>query len=157
MNTSYPSLQILPAQECDLQVILDLQYLAYQSEATLLGNPKIPPLTQTLNEVKEEFKKGVILKAVGDDKKILGSVRAYSQENTLYIGKLLVHPNKQRQGIGSKLLTSIEQLFPHQRYELFTSAKSSKNITLYMSLGYTIFKEQQSSEGLTFIFLEKNT
>lgn len=51
------SIDITKAQEPDLQEILDLQYLAYQSEAKLLNNPHIPPLTQTLQEVQTEFKK----------------------------------------------------------------------------------------------------
>jgi len=35
----------------DLQEILRLQHLAYQSEVNLLGNKDIPPLKQTLDEV----------------------------------------------------------------------------------------------------------
>ena len=35
----------------DLQEILQLQYLSYQSEAALFGSRDIPPLKQTLDEV----------------------------------------------------------------------------------------------------------
>lgn len=52
------------AQKDDLNEILELQYLAYQSEAKLFGNMDIPPLKQTLEEVYDEFNKGVILKAI---------------------------------------------------------------------------------------------
>ena len=48
----------------DLQEILNLQYLAYQSEATLLGNYNIPPLKQTLDEMIAEYHRGTILKMV---------------------------------------------------------------------------------------------
>ena len=41
----------------DLQDILQLQYLAYQSEAALFNKEDIPPLKQTLDEVVEEFYK----------------------------------------------------------------------------------------------------
>ena len=54
------------AQKYDLNEILELQYLAYQSEAKLFGNMDIPPLKQTLEEVYDEFNKGVILKAIID-------------------------------------------------------------------------------------------
>ncbi|WP_295084445.1 hypothetical protein [Ruminococcus sp.] len=40
---------ILKAQKDDLQEILQLQYLAYQSEADLFGSRDIPPLKQTLD------------------------------------------------------------------------------------------------------------
>lgn len=57
---------IKKAQKEDLKEILDLQYLAYQSEAKLFGNMEIPPLKQTIEEVYEEFQKGTILKAVDE-------------------------------------------------------------------------------------------
>ena len=55
---------IKKAQKEDLEKILGLQYLAYQSEAKLFGNMDIPPLKQTIEEVYDEFQKGTILKAV---------------------------------------------------------------------------------------------
>ena len=53
---------IKKAQKEDLEKILELQYLAYQSEAKLFGNMDIPPLKQTIEEVYDEFHKGIILK-----------------------------------------------------------------------------------------------
>ena len=37
-----------------MEKILQLQYLAYQSEAALFGTKDIPPLKQTLEEVRQE-------------------------------------------------------------------------------------------------------
>lgn len=51
-----------------MQEILDLQYLAYQSEAKLFNNPDIPPLKQTLADIENEYQKGIILKALNDKK-----------------------------------------------------------------------------------------
>lgn len=42
---------VVRAEKRDLQKILDLQYLAYQSEARLFDNQDIPPLKQTLADV----------------------------------------------------------------------------------------------------------
>lgn len=149
-------MMIIEAEKEDLQEILDLQYLAYQSEAALLNNSHIPPLLQTLGEVEEEFERGVILKAREEDNVIIGSVRAYSQAGTLYIGKLIVRPDRQGQKIGTNLLIEIERVCPHKRYELFTSSKSVRNIQLYERLGYKIFREQSVMNDLRFIYLEKN-
>ena len=55
-------MNITKAELKDLQEILDLQYLAYQSEAQLFNNKDIPPLKETLEELTEEFNKGIILK-----------------------------------------------------------------------------------------------
>ncbi len=145
------------ADKQDLCAILNLQYLAYQSEAMLCNNPKIPPLTQTLQEVEQEFIKGIFLKALNEKDEIVGSVRAYSANGTLYIGKLIVRPDLQGQGIGTILLKEMEGRFPHKRYELFTSSKSARNIKLYERLGYLAFKEQEVTTDLKFIYLEKWT
>ena len=118
-------------------------------------NQDIPPLKQTLTDVENEFQKGIILKALDEDKTIIGSVRAFCDNGTVYIGKLMVHPKMQKKGIGTKLLLEIENEYPNQRYELFTSTRSEKNIALYQKLGYKIFDEEQVTEELRFVYMEK--
>lgn len=146
---------IVRAEKRDLQNILDLQYLAYQSEARLFDSQDIPPLKQTLTDVEDEYQKGIIIKALDEDKTIIGSVRAFCDNGTVYIGKLMVHPSKQGQGIGTRLLIEMEKQYPNQRYELFTSTKSEKNIALYQKLGYKSFAEEQVTEELRFVYMEK--
>ena len=143
------------AEEADLQKILDLQYWAYQSEARLVGSFDIPPLKQTLDDLHREYEQGIILKAVDEKGTIIGSVRAYGKDKTVYIGKLMVSPEMQGGGIGTKLLLAIEQEYPNHRCELFTSDKSKRNITLYQRLGYGIFAEKAVVEDLKFVYMEK--
>jgi len=147
---------ITKADKTDLKIILELQYLAYQSEAKLLNNYEIPPLKQTYDEAEREYIKGVFLKAVDENQTIIGSVRAYIEDNTAFISKLIVHPDKQGQGIGTKLLLAIERECPVARFELYTSDKSVRNIKLYERCGYVRFKEQRISDDLNFVYLEKN-
>lgn len=147
-------MKIDQACTCDLPEIWELQRLAYQSEAILLNNFSIPPLTQTLNEVEIEFQNGVFLKAL-EDSRIIGSVRGYVKDATLYIGKLIVHPDFRGKGIGTSLLAAIEGLYPACRYELFTSEKSEKNLRLYERQGYRRFAEKSISPELLFVYLEK--
>jgi len=147
-------IDIVKAQEDDLAEILQLQYLAYQSEARLFGSGDIPPLRQTLDELKDEFRRGIILKAT-EGHSIVGSVRAYCENGSAYIGKLMVHPDMQRNGIGSKLLSEMEKQYAGMRYELFTSTKSISNIRLYEKLGYRIFREEAVTEELRFVYMEK--
>lgn len=145
---------ITKAEYDDLREILELQYLAYQSEADLFGSRDIPPLRQTLDDVIDEFNNGLILKMVVDDK-IIGSVRAVEKGDTVYIGKLMVHPDFRRKGFGTKLLSEIESRFPDKRYELFTSTKSTDNIRLYQRSGYTVFDSRVFNDEITFVYLEK--
>lgn len=146
---------ILKANKNDLQEILQLQYLAYQSEADLFGSRDIPPLKQTLDEVIEEYNSGVILKMTDDNNIIIGSVRAQERDGTVYIGKLMVHPDHRRKGCGITLLCEIEKCFPNKRYELFTSKRSIDNIRLYQKLGYKIFANKAVNDELEFVYMEK--
>ena len=147
--------EIKKAEHSDLKELLQLQYLAYQSEADLFGSRDIPPLKQTLGEVIEEWGSGVILKMVDDNNTIIGSVRAQERDGTVYIGKLMVHPEHRHKGYGTMLLCEIEKCFPDKRYELFTSTRSLDNIRLYQKLGYTIFARKAVNDELEFVYMEK--
>ncbi|MCC8193144.1 MAG: GNAT family N-acetyltransferase, partial [Deltaproteobacteria bacterium] len=68
---------------------------------------------------------------------------------------LMVSPEHQRQGYGSRLLAAIETAWPHQRYELFTSDRSIANIRLYEKTGYRFFREKLIRPGLRFVYMEK--
>ncbi|MBO4495285.1 MAG: GNAT family N-acetyltransferase [Clostridiales bacterium] len=150
------SFTITKAAHEDLEEILQLQYLAYQSEAALFGNKDIPPLKETLEEVVAEFEHGIILKMVDENGKIIGSVRAKKEKGTAYIGKLMVHPDHRRKGYGKRLLLEIEKYYPGARYELFTSTRSVDNIRLYESIGYREFDRRAVDDELIFVFMEKS-
>jgi ribosomal protein S18 acetylase RimI-like enzyme len=135
--------------------ILALQKKAYQSEASLYDDWSIPPLTQTVAEIKKELATMTFL-TVYDDGQLVGSVRAARDDGTCKIGRLIVHPKFQRQGIGSCLLAAIEAAFPNvRRFELFTGSRSEGNIRLYQRLGYRIFRTDRLSPGIELVFLEK--
>ena len=142
------------ANEADAAEILRLQYAAYQSEAHIYNDYTIQPLSQTLDQAKAEYRDGLVLKAVSGGR-IIGSVRAYEKGDTAYIGKLMVLPGYQDRGLGKRLLQSIEDEFAGGRFELFTGAKSEKNLRLYEKCGYTRYKTEEAALGLAFVYLEK--
>ncbi|MCP4673686.1 MAG: GNAT family N-acetyltransferase, partial [Desulfobacula sp.] len=148
-------MEIIEADIEDAQKILTLQKLAYKQEAEIYQDLNIPPLLQTLEEIKKEIEQQVFLKAI-DGNKIIGSVRAYSDNYSCFIGRLIVHLERQGQGIGTKLMHNIEACFSNiQRCELFTGTKSTKNIKLYKRLGYKPFKEQVVNKSLSLVYMEK--
>jgi ribosomal protein S18 acetylase RimI-like enzyme len=146
-------------QRADLQdaaEILALQKTAYLSEAAIYDDYAIPPLVQTLEEMGDDLRTQVVLKVVIGDK-IVGSVRAYQEQETCHIGRLIVHPDVQSRGIGTRLMHEIEVAFGGvRRFELFTGSRSERNLYLYRKLGYEPFKRQQISDAVTIVFLEKH-
>ena len=150
-------MNITAAERRDLPALLELQYLAYQSEAALSNDFSIPPLQETLEELQAQFDQGhTFLKAENEQGTIIGSIRGHLENGTLFIGKLMVHPNHRNKGKGTRLLSELQALFPRMRCELFTSDKSQKNLELYMRNGFIPFRERQIRPGLKFIYLEKN-
>jgi ribosomal protein S18 acetylase RimI-like enzyme len=139
----------------DALEILTLQKLAYQSEAAIYDDYTIPPLTQTLDALVAQFQDEVVLKAVLDGK-IIGSVRGYLRDGTCYIGRLIVHPDFQNRGIGTRLMQEMESHFGQaDRYELFTGEKSIKDLHLYQKLGYRFLRREQITQRVVVVYLEK--
>ena len=147
--------KIVQANIDDTPEILELQKLSYQKEAILYDDWTIPPLTLTLSEIMAEYENSVFLKAQYEAR-IIGSVRALFDSDTCKIGRLIVHPDYQRKGIGFLLMKNIEASFPNaKRFELFTGTKSADNIRLYKKLGYQEYYQQDLSQEVQIIFMEK--
>lgn len=153
--------RILDAAPADAPAILALQRLAYRSEAELYGDWSIPPLTQSLEELRAEFASHVFLKAVEDAlppvEALVGSVRAeLDAAGVCRIGRLMVRPDRQRRGLGAALLLAMEARFPRAaRFALFTGHLSAGNLRLYERLGYREVARRAAHPGLTLVFLEK--
>ena len=148
-------MNIEPAYVRDAEEILELQKLAYRSEAAIYDDYAIPPLTQTLEEMRADFNGNLFLKA-SDEGTIIGSVRGHLNQGTCFIGRLIVHPAHQGRGLGTSLMNAIEERFPEvERFELFTGHRSEGNLRLYARLGYRIFKHEKISDALELVYLEK--
>jgi ribosomal protein S18 acetylase RimI-like enzyme len=139
----------------DAKEILQLQKLAYRSEAAIYDDYTIPPLVQSLEGMLTDLRKQIVLKIMIDGK-IIGSVRGHVQDGTGYIGRLIVHPEFQNRGTGTQLIKAIEErLAEAKRYELFTGHKSERNLYLYKKLGYNQFRSEKINDRLTQVYLEK--
>jgi ribosomal protein S18 acetylase RimI-like enzyme len=148
--------EIIAAELNDAEEIIELQRLAYQSEAKLYNDWSLPALMQTIDSLKKEFERSVILKAIIEDNKIIGSVRAYIDDGICKIGRLIVDPEFQGQGIGSNLLEQIEGRYKNANsFELFTGNKSISNIRLYKKHGYVESHTKAMSETVTIVYLVK--
>jgi GNAT superfamily N-acetyltransferase len=155
MSEAAPTVRIVPAApECAAE-LLALQKLCFREEAELYGEFDIPPLTQTLDSLLEEFRTHTVLTAC-DGSRLIGSVRARREGNVCQIGRLIVHPDSRRQGVGTALMVAIEAAHSEATdFELFTGDRSTRNLRLYARLGYTPFRRQHLTPRLTLVFLRK--
>jgi len=72
-------IQIEEAVCADAEEILALQRRAYQSEAAIYDDYSLPPLLETLEEIRDRFRDHLFLKAVRGER-IVGSVRAREED-----------------------------------------------------------------------------
>lgn len=149
-------IKIEAATEQDLDQILQLQKKAFYGQALIYNDFNLPPLMQTVEDLKEEFRLKQIYK-VEHDGKIIASIRCYIKDNTLYLEKLVVDPDFQNRGIGTKMMTEIEQRYSSSvnRYALFTGHKSEKNLHIYNKAGYVEIRRETIGDDLKLIFMEK--
>jgi ribosomal protein S18 acetylase RimI-like enzyme len=144
------------AEPADAAAILAIQYDAYRGEAEIYGDFSLPPLTQTLEQMRADFDTQVVLKACVEGA-IAGSVRARQEGDTCFIGRLAVRPDLQNRGIGTMLMAAIEAAFPEaRRFELFTGDRSARPIHLYEKLGYRVYKSEPAGPRVTLVFLQKS-
>lgn len=91
---------------------------------------------------------------------LLGCVFAAQQPDSLYIGKLAVHPEHQRKGIGRRLMDAVEHYAVSKdidTLELNTRIELIENQSTFQSMGYHVTGEH-SHEGFdrpTFISMRK--
>ncbi len=146
---------ISEATMSDAEAILALQKLAFHSEAVRYDDFTMPPLVQSIEDLKRTFEDHVFLKAVVDDR-LVGSVRACQDEHTCRIGRLILDPDFQRRRIGTDLMERIEAHFSDAvRLEIFTGHRSEHTLRLYAGRGYREFKRTVLSPQTTLVFMEK--
>ena len=139
----------------DLQEILELQRRAFHSVAVRAGNLRIPPMTQTLEQIQDEFLNSVFL-VCEDQGRIVGSVRAHvTSENVCHLGRLMTEPEHQGQGIGTALMNEIEQRMREcARFELFTGEDFTEIVRLYHKLGYIVTRKEDM-DSVPMVFMMK--
>ena len=141
----------------DAGEVLTLQRAAFVQEALIYGTPDMPPLTQTLDELVHELHENLGLVALVGPR-MVGAVRARLDGSLMLIGRLAIAPDRQGDGIGSRLLGAVEERGRRagaDEAELFTGSLSEANLRLYESLGYRETQRVDGDDGIQQVFLRK--
>lgn len=148
---------IEPAKGSDAGEILTLQRAAFVAEARLNGSVEIPALTEPLDGVRTAIENNTVLVARHGDR-IVGSVVGNADHaDGWYIGRLVVAPDRQGEGIGSRLLGAAEAAARAGTtvFRLVTGGASDANIGLYQRRGYSLVGRGADSSGTAIVYLEK--
>ncbi|MFC8598035.1 MULTISPECIES: GNAT family N-acetyltransferase [unclassified Isoptericola] len=137
--------------------LLTLRRAAFVSEAQLYDDPHIPPLTQTLHDLREDMARDdVVTVGAWEGHRLVGSLRLEIEGERATIGRLAVAPDQQAKGIGTSLMFAILQFLPSEVTEVwaFTGKDSKRNLAMYTKHGY---EEQydRAAGKLTLTYLRR--
>ena len=137
--------------------LLTVRRAAFVSEAQLYDDPNIPPLTQTLDELRADLADPeVITLGAWAGHRLVGSIRVLLEGTRATLGRLAVAPDLQGQGIGTQLLLAILPHLPEDTSEVwvFTGRDSVQNLALYEKHGYE-HEHDRTVGDLTYAYLRK--
>lgn len=125
-----------------------LQHAAYRAEAALIGIAELPPLQETIADIGrlEETFYGMI----GEDDELIAALSLGMADGDVVICRVMVHPDRFRQGLARRLLLHVERL--HATADSFRVSAATNNIPavrLYTSLGYEPVHSWSPMPGLT--------
>ena len=134
----------------DVGQVTVLQRGCWVEEAIANDTIRIPPLTETLEDVAAWLSTTVAL-GLWLDGRLIGLIRGSRAGDAWEVGRIGVVPDLRGHHLGWWLMDQIEALADEActRYELFTGARSERNISLYERRGYV--RMPQTRPGLVHL------
>ena len=137
---------------------LTVQRAAYVTEAQHYDAPHIPPLRETLDELRADLEAGVLALGAWLGHRLAGCVRGRVDGDRMEVARFAVAPDLQGRGIGSALLSAVESAAPSavRTLWLVTGATSDANLRLYRRAGYAAVANTTDAVGVALAILEKS-
>ncbi|GGY94267.1 GNAT family N-acetyltransferase [Streptomyces poonensis] len=136
-----------------LRHLWDLQRASYTIEARLIGFDGIPPLHESLEQLRacdESFL------GVRDESRLVGAVSWSRLPNgALDICRLVVHPVAHRRGVATALLDALDSIEPAELTVVSTGTANLPAVALYRRRGFNPVGERQIAPGVTVTLLER--
>jgi GNAT superfamily N-acetyltransferase len=137
---------INPAVDGELaRALLQVQHAAYAVEAALIGDDRIPPLSEDLEGLQSTPL--LWLGAFAGDA-VIGAVAWTEDPADVDIDRLLVVPDAHRQGVGSALVRAVVRCAADRRTTVSTGRDNMPARRLYERLGFTCTGEKEVIPGL---------
>lgn len=137
--------------------LLTVQRAAYVTEAQRYDAPHIPPLVETLDEVRADLAGDVPAVAAWLGPRLVGSVRGRVDGGGMEIARLTVAPDQQGHGLGRALLAAVHAAAPAsvQRFWLVTGERSDDHRRLYAAAGYVDTGSVVDAAGVGLVRMER--
>jgi ribosomal protein S18 acetylase RimI-like enzyme len=123
--------------------LLELQRHAYRVEAALIGDDRIPPLHESLQDLVSAQLHWM---ATFDGDQIAGALGYSVEGGAVDIDRLMIDPRYHRRGLGSSLVTEVMSL--EARTIVATGRENAPARALYEALGFTHDADIEPVAGL---------
>jgi ribosomal protein S18 acetylase RimI-like enzyme len=134
------------SDQATAEAVLDLQRRAYAVEADLIGFYEIPPLRETLTELRAS---GETFLGASVGGKLVGAASWRFADGTVDIHRLVVDPARARQGIGAELVRAALAAEPEAVEAIVqTGAENTPARALYLREGFEHVDDIEPAPGL---------
>ncbi|MGW3352358.1 GNAT family N-acetyltransferase [Nonomuraea rubra] len=138
--------EVSPADDPLGSQLLALQQASYAIEAELIKDDRIPPLHESLDELRAQPLLWLAAMVGGD--RLAGAVAWQETPAEVDINRLIVHPDLLRQGIGRTLVKEVIARAGERRIVVSTGRDNAPARALYERLGFGLRGELEVIPGL---------
>jgi GNAT superfamily N-acetyltransferase len=137
---------------------LTVQWAAYVPVARRYAAPELPPLTETLDQLRGDLEAGTPAFGAWLGPRLVGSVRGRPDGDRMEIARLSVAPDLHRQGIGGRLLAAVEAAAPPavRTWWLVTGVECDGSHALYRRAGYAVTGTSTDAAGVALVVMRKD-
>ncbi|MEV8047181.1 GNAT family N-acetyltransferase [Streptomyces griseoluteus] len=136
-----------------LRQLWNLQRASYAVEARLIDFDGIPPLHETLEQLRASDESFL---GIRDGRRLVGAVAWIRLPNdALDICRLVVHPVAHRRGVATALLDALDSIEPAELTVVSTGTSNLPAVELYRRRGFVPVGKRQIAPGVTVTLLER--
>jgi len=142
----------------DAGELLTLQRAAYVSEARAHRELDLPPLLETLEELRDALRHpDCQVWGARERGRLVAAVRIRAFGNHAEVSRFVVAPDQQGRGLGRRLLAEAERRVPPYvaSLRLFTGERNDPALRLYARLGYREVRRTPEN-GYQLVHLQKH-
>ncbi|ODU05559.1 MAG: hypothetical protein ABS81_07295 [Pseudonocardia sp. SCN 72-86] len=137
--------------------MLTVQRAAYVTEAQRYDAPGIPPLRESLQEIRADLVGAGPARAAWIGPRLVGSVRGRVDGTAMEVVRFTVAPDVQGGGIGRALLEALHAAAPAavRAFWLVTGGRSDDNLRFYGAAGYRVVGTVVDDAGVELVRMER--
>jgi ribosomal protein S18 acetylase RimI-like enzyme len=147
------TLRFRPAMRDDAEAIRDLVRLAYAKWVPLIGREPMPMQADYAAAVAEHD-----FDLLVDGDTLVGLIETMHLPDHLWIENIAVHPGRQHQGLGRRLLQWAEkraEIAGTSELRLLTNEAFASNVAMYKKAGFRIDRTEPFRGGTT-VYMSKS-